>query len=53
MLFHALGAARLLAASGASAPPVTLTLLIEGEEESGSPNFAKLLREREGQPAAT
>ncbi len=31
------------------APPVTLTLLIEGEEESGSPHFAKLLAERKGQ----
>ena len=28
----------------ASAPPVTLKLLIEGEEESGSPHFADLLR---------
>ena len=33
-----------LAASGRPAPPVTLKLLIEGEEESGSPNFAGLLR---------
>ena len=29
-----------------SAPPVTLKLLIEGEEESGSPHFAALLRDR-------
>lgn len=57
VLFHALGAraaARAaasagLAASGESAPPVTLTLLIEGEEESGSPNFAKLLQSRKDQ----
>ena len=53
MLFHALGAraaaSAALAASGESAPPVTLTLLIEGEEESGSPHFAKLLEERKGQ----
>jgi acetylornithine deacetylase/succinyl-diaminopimelate desuccinylase-like protein len=49
VLFHALGTRAALAASGASAPPVTLTLLVEGEEESGSPNFAKLLHERKGQ----
>jgi acetylornithine deacetylase/succinyl-diaminopimelate desuccinylase-like protein len=48
VLFHALGAAASVATSGATAPPVTLKLLIEGEEESGSPNFAALLRrERE------
>jgi acetylornithine deacetylase/succinyl-diaminopimelate desuccinylase-like protein len=44
VLFHALGVRACLAASGASAPPVTLKLLIEGEEESGSPHFAGLLR---------
>jgi acetylornithine deacetylase/succinyl-diaminopimelate desuccinylase-like protein len=44
ILFHALGVSASLAASGASAPPVTLKLLIEGEEESGSPHFAALLR---------
>ena len=44
VLFHALGLRAGLAASGASAPPVTLKLLIEGEEESGSPHFADLLR---------
>jgi len=54
VLFHALGvraaiAAKDTAASGRSAPPVTLTLLIEGEEESGSPYFAKLLSERKDQ----
>ena len=46
VLFHALGVRAALAANGADQPPVTLTLLIEGEEESGSPNFARLLRER-------
>jgi acetylornithine deacetylase/succinyl-diaminopimelate desuccinylase-like protein len=46
VLFHALGARAAAAASGGQAPPVTLTLLIEGEEESGSPHFAALLRER-------
>ncbi len=44
VLFHALGTRASLAASGAGAPPVTLKLLIEGEEESGSPHFAELLR---------
>jgi acetylornithine deacetylase/succinyl-diaminopimelate desuccinylase-like protein len=44
VLFHVLGTAASLAASGQSAPPVTLKLLIEGEEESGSPHFADLLR---------
>ena len=46
VLFHALGLRASLAASGATAPPVTLKLLIEGEEESGSPHFADLLRAR-------
>jgi acetylornithine deacetylase/succinyl-diaminopimelate desuccinylase-like protein len=46
VLFHTLGLRAALAASGASAPPVTLKLLIEGEEESGSPHFAGLLRAR-------
>ena len=44
VLFHALGTCAGLAAAGRSAPPVTLKLLIEGEEESGSANFAGLLR---------
>ena len=44
VLFHSLGISAGLAAAGASAPPVTLKLLIEGEEESGSPHFADLLR---------
>ncbi|HEY0717259.1 MAG TPA: dipeptidase [Streptosporangiaceae bacterium] len=44
VLFHALGVSASLAASGRDAPPVTLRLLIEGEEESGSPHFAELLR---------
>jgi acetylornithine deacetylase/succinyl-diaminopimelate desuccinylase-like protein len=46
VLFHALGASASLAASGQDGPPVTLKLLIEGEEESGSPHFADLLRQR-------
>jgi acetylornithine deacetylase/succinyl-diaminopimelate desuccinylase-like protein len=44
VLFHSLGLRANLAAAGVAAPPVTLKLLIEGEEESGSPHFADLLR---------
>jgi acetylornithine deacetylase/succinyl-diaminopimelate desuccinylase-like protein len=44
VLFHALGVSASLAASGRAAPPVTLKLLVEGEEESGSPHFPDLLR---------
>jgi len=46
VLFHALGLRACLAASGAATPPVTIRLLIEGEEESGSPHFAALLANR-------
>jgi acetylornithine deacetylase/succinyl-diaminopimelate desuccinylase-like protein len=49
VLFHTLGLRAVLAATGATAPPVTITMLIEGEEESGSPNFAGLLREHRAQ----
>jgi acetylornithine deacetylase/succinyl-diaminopimelate desuccinylase-like protein len=49
VLFHALGIRALLAAQGDAAPPVSVTMLIEGEEESGSPNFAELLRQRKDQ----
>jgi len=44
VLFHALGTRAWLAGHGASAPPVKLKLIIEGEEESGSRHFADLLR---------
>src|SRR5215813_7995958 len=48
VLFHALGIRAWLAANGASSPPVTLKLIVEGEEESGSTHVADLLRrERE------
>jgi acetylornithine deacetylase/succinyl-diaminopimelate desuccinylase-like protein len=48
VLFHALGIRAWLAAHGASAPPVSIKLIVEGEEESGSTHFADLLRrERE------
>ncbi len=46
VLLHLLGLRARLAADGRQAPPVSLTLLIEGEEESGSPHFAELLRAR-------
>ena len=46
LLFHLLGLRAHLAATGRSAPAVTLKFLIEGEEESGSPNFETLLAER-------
>jgi acetylornithine deacetylase/succinyl-diaminopimelate desuccinylase-like protein len=43
---HLLGMRAHLAATGRNTPAVTVKLLIEGEEESGSPHFADLLRER-------
>jgi acetylornithine deacetylase/succinyl-diaminopimelate desuccinylase-like protein len=45
LLFHVLGLRAHLAAPGRAAPAVNLKLIVEGEEESGSPNFAALLRE--------
>lgn len=44
VFFHTLGIRAALAASGRQAPPVTVKLLVEGEEESGSVHFAELLR---------
>jgi acetylornithine deacetylase/succinyl-diaminopimelate desuccinylase-like protein len=44
VFFHTLGLRAHLAATGRTAPAVNLKLLVEGEEESGSPNFAELLR---------
>ncbi|MDI5963860.1 dipeptidase [Streptomyces sp. SL13] len=46
VFFHTLGVRAHLAATGRTTPAVNLKLLIEGEEESGSPNFAALLRDR-------
>jgi acetylornithine deacetylase/succinyl-diaminopimelate desuccinylase-like protein len=46
VLFHALGIRAALAVSGQGAPPVSIMLLVEGEEESGSPYFADLVRSR-------
>ena len=44
VLMHLHGLAAHLAAASRIAPAVTIKLLIEGEEESGSPHFADLLR---------
>ncbi|MGY1749842.1 dipeptidase [Modestobacter sp. SYSU DS0511] len=44
--FHLLGIRAHLAATGRNTPAVTVKLVIEGEEESGSPHFAELLREK-------
>jgi acetylornithine deacetylase/succinyl-diaminopimelate desuccinylase-like protein len=41
--FHLHGLRAWLAATGRTAPPVTLRFLVEGEEESGSPGFRALL----------
>jgi acetylornithine deacetylase/succinyl-diaminopimelate desuccinylase-like protein len=46
IFFHTLGLKAGLAAGGRTAPPVTIKMLIEGEEESGSPHFAQLLKDR-------
>ena len=45
VLYHLLGLQAHLAATGRSAPGVHLKLVVEGEEESGSPHFVDLLRE--------
>src|SRR5215211_7167987 len=42
--FHLLGIRAHLAATGRDTPAVTVKLVVEGEEESGSPYFADLLR---------
>ncbi len=66
VLFHTLGVRAALAARGglgeasprastanpaAAAPPVTIKLLVEGEEESGSEHFADLLRREQARLA--
>jgi acetylornithine deacetylase/succinyl-diaminopimelate desuccinylase-like protein len=48
VLFHLLGVRAHLAATGRTSPAVTLRFLIEGEEESGSPHLADLLRAQQG-----
>ncbi len=50
--FHTLGLRAHLAATGRDRPAVNIKLLVEGEEESGSPNFAALLREHRQRFAA-
>ncbi|MBJ7450633.1 MAG: M20/M25/M40 family metallo-hydrolase [Blastococcus sp.] len=46
LIVHLLGLRAHLAATGRDTPAVTVKVLVEGEEESGSPHFAALLRER-------
>lgn len=46
VFFHTLGVRAHLAATGRTTPAVHLKLLIEGEEESGSPHFRALVEER-------
>src|SRR6202012_727630 len=46
LLFHLLGLRAHLSATGRTSPAVNLKFLVEGEEESGSPNFEALLVER-------
>lgn len=52
VFFHTLGVRAHLAATGRTTPAVNLKLLIEGEEESGSPHFRGLVEERAGRLAA-
>jgi acetylornithine deacetylase/succinyl-diaminopimelate desuccinylase-like protein len=46
LLFHLLGLKAHLAETGRTSPAVNLKFLIEGEEESGSPNFEALLADK-------
>lgn len=50
--FHTLGVRAHLAATGRTSPAVHLKLLVEGEEESGSPHFRALVEERAARLAA-
>ncbi|MET7674716.1 dipeptidase [Streptomyces seoulensis] len=52
VFFHTLGVRAHLAATGRTTPAVHLKLLIEGEEESGSPNFRALVEEHADRLAA-
>ena len=52
VFFHTLGVRAHLAVTGRSAPAVNLKLLVEGEEESGSPNFGALIRKHADRLAA-
>ncbi|HLK72540.1 MAG TPA: dipeptidase [Streptosporangiaceae bacterium] len=51
VLFHSLGIRASLAVSRDTAPPVTIKLIVEGEEESGSEHFASLLERERGRLA--
>ncbi|MEV4332169.1 dipeptidase [Streptomyces sp. NPDC049597] len=52
VFFHTLGVRAHLAATGRTAPAVNLKLLVEGEEESGSPHFRALVEEHAHRLAA-
>jgi acetylornithine deacetylase/succinyl-diaminopimelate desuccinylase-like protein len=52
VFFHTLGVRAHLAATGRTSPAVHLKLLVEGEEESGSPHFRALVEERAGRLTA-
>ncbi|MEV8567146.1 dipeptidase [Streptomyces sp. NPDC051322] len=52
VFFHTLGVRAHLAATGRTAPAVNLKLIIEGEEESGSPHFRTLVEEHAERLAA-
>ncbi|BBC33133.1 Peptidase dimerization domain protein [Streptomyces graminofaciens] len=52
VFFHTLGVRAHLAATGRTAPAVRLKLLIEGEEESGSPHFRALVEQHADRLAA-
>jgi acetylornithine deacetylase/succinyl-diaminopimelate desuccinylase-like protein len=52
VLMHLLGLRAHLATTGRRSPAVHLKVLVEGEEESGSPNFPALLHERRDRLAA-
>jgi acetylornithine deacetylase/succinyl-diaminopimelate desuccinylase-like protein len=52
VFFHTLGVRAHLASTGRTAPAIHLKLLIEGEEESGSPHFRALVESRRERLAA-
>ncbi|WP_320774385.1 dipeptidase [Streptomyces sp. CRN 30] len=52
VFFHTLGVRAHLAATGRTAPAVNLKLIVEGEEESGSPHFRALVEEHAERLAA-
>ncbi|GAA3375263.1 dipeptidase [Streptomyces sannanensis] len=52
VFFHTLGVRAHLAATGRTTPAVNLKLLIEGEEESGSPHFRDLVEANAARLAA-